>query len=295
MRTTASLNISTQPRNATTLQFAWVDAFLRRGLDIVAAALGMILLAPVFLVVAVLLRRDSPGPTFYRGPRVGKGGKIFGILKFRTMYERPESYTGPCVTASCDERITPFGRWLRDTKINELPQLWNVLVGEMSLVGPRPEDPKIAADWPEDVRAELLSVRPGVTSPASILYRDEEKMLSAGNLMEDYLRNLLPGKLRLDLRYIRRRTVLSDLDIIFLTFAALLPRLRNRPFPETLLYHGPLNRLFSRFLNWFVIDWLVAILVVSGTGLAWRATAPLDLGFQGALAAALAIALVFSL
>jgi lipopolysaccharide/colanic/teichoic acid biosynthesis glycosyltransferase len=272
-----------------------LDAFARRALDIVASFFGLIFLAPAFILIAFLLRRDSAGPTFYRGRRVGKGGRVFNILKFRTMYERPESYAGPCVTATCDDRITPFGRWLRDTKLNELPQLWNVLVGEMSLVGPRPEDAKIAADWPDEVRRQIFSVRPGMTSPASILYRDEEKMLSGSNLMQDYLLNLVPDKMRLDLRYIQRRTVLSDLDIIFLTFLALLPRLRHRPFPETLLYHGPLNRLFSRFINWLLIDWLVALLAISGIGVAWRLFAPLDLGVQAALAAALVIGWIFSL
>ncbi len=97
------------------------------------------------------------------------GGKGFGILKFRTMYERAESYAGPRVTGKQDRRITPLGQWLRNTKLNELPQLWNVLIGEMSLVGPRPEDPEIVKTWPADARKEILSVRPGITSPASIL------------------------------------------------------------------------------------------------------------------------------
>ncbi|HNZ14278.1 MAG TPA: sugar transferase, partial [Anaerolineaceae bacterium] len=121
-----------------------LDAFLRRTLDILAALGGLLFLAPFFAVIAIVIRRDSPGPVFYRGPRVGLHGKEFGILKFRTMYECPESYAGSAVTTSGDSRITPLGRWLRDSKINELPQLWNVLVGEMSLVGPRPEDPKLA-------------------------------------------------------------------------------------------------------------------------------------------------------
>ena len=106
--------------------------------------LGLFLLSPFFGIIAWAIKRDSPGPIFYRGRRVGRGGKEFTILKFRTMYECPESYAGPCITAKDDERIMPLGRWLRDTKINELPQLWNVLRGEMSLVGPRPEDPEIA-------------------------------------------------------------------------------------------------------------------------------------------------------
>ena len=103
-------------------------------------------------------------------------------MKFRTMYEEQRSYSGPSVTAQDDDRITPLGHWLRDTKINELPQLWNVLKREMSLVGPRPEDAKIAETWEANEADEILSVRPGITSPASILYHDEEKILSSTDL-----------------------------------------------------------------------------------------------------------------
>lgn len=111
------------------------------------------------------------------------------------MYERPESYAGPKITANGDGRITPVGQWLRNTKLNELPQLWNVLVGEMSLVGPRPEDPDYVAKWPAEARRELLQVRPGITSPASVLYRDEEQMMQIENRETDYLQKILPSKL----------------------------------------------------------------------------------------------------
>src|SRR5574341_1928576 len=154
-----------------------LDRFFQCFFDLCAAFLGLLILFPVFGLLAFLIKRESPGPVFYRGPRMGRDGKVFGMLKFRTMYERPASYEGPPVTAQDDGRITPLGKWLRDTKLNELPQLWNVLIGEMSLVGPRPEDPEVAATWPEAARREILSMRPGITSPASGLYRDEEKML----------------------------------------------------------------------------------------------------------------------
>src|SRR5690242_16996551 len=104
---------------------------LKRAFDILVSALGLLLLSPVFGLIALWIKRESPGPVFYRGPRLGKDGKPFLILKFRTMYERPESYQGPSVTAQGDRRITLLGGWLRETKLNELPQLWNVLVGEM--------------------------------------------------------------------------------------------------------------------------------------------------------------------
>src|SRR5574339_1003632 len=142
-------------------QSARWGALSKRLFDIIVAALGLLILSSVFSLLSYLIQRESPGPAFYRGPRLGKGGKPFGILKFRTMYERPSSYAGPRLTVQGDGRITPLGQWLRDTKLNELPQLWNVLVGEMSLVGPRPEDPEIARSWPLKAKEEMLSVQPG--------------------------------------------------------------------------------------------------------------------------------------
>src|SRR6266498_1621334 len=156
-----------------------LNSAFKRAFDVFFSVLGLVILSPFFLLVASLLRREGPGPIFYRGPRMGRHGKAFGILKFRTMREEQASYEGPSVTAQDDPRITPLGKFLRNTKINELPQLWNVLVGEMSLVGPRPEDPGIVATWPDAVRREILSVRPGITSPATVAYHDEEKLLKA--------------------------------------------------------------------------------------------------------------------
>lgn len=267
----------------------------RRLIDIIASFIGLMFLSPFILIISVLIKHDSDGPVFYRGPRIGMNGRKFRILKFRTMYEQQASYAGPRVTGLDDNRITPFGRWLRDTKMNELPQLWNVLVGDMSLVGPRPEDPDIAAEWPEKIRQELLSVRPGVTSPASIIYREEEKLLSSTNLMEDYLRKILPSKLRLDVLYIRRRNILNDLDVIFLTLVALLPLLRKKSIPENILYNGPVNQFFCRFFNWFVFDWMVAFSAVTFSGVIWRLSAPLNIGFWNSFAIALVSSVVFSL
>lgn len=271
------------------------DEIARRFLDILAAIFGLILLIPFFSLIGILIRRDSPGPVFYRGPRIGRGGRKFGILKFRTMYERSASYNGPSVTAQGDDRITPLGHWLRDTKVNELPQLWNVLVGDMSLVGPRPEDPDIAAGWPEETRKIILSVRPGVTSPASILYRDEEKLLSGENMMENYLQEILPSKMRLDTVYVRNRTILTDLDVIFWTLVALLPKVREKSIPKHLLYWGPVAQLFSRILNWFAADFFVAFCAVAVVGAVWRSGTPLNVGLSNALLLALGIAFLFSL
>ncbi len=273
----------------------WLDAFARRALDILASGIGLLLLSPFFAALAISIKRDSPGPVFYRGPRLGKNGRPFGILKFRTMFERPESYAGPRITAAGDDRITPLGKWLRDTKINELPQLWNVLVGEMSLVGPRPEDPEIAQAWPEELRERLLSVRPGITSPATVIFRGEEKMLQSGNVLNDYLRAILPNKLRIDSQYLRSRNLITDLDVLFMTLALLLPRIRSAQVPETLLLWGPMTQFVSRYLNWFAIDTLVAFGAVGAAGVIWRMDAPLDLGMGPALLIAMGVSLCFSL
>ncbi|GAG83392.1 unnamed protein product, partial [marine sediment metagenome] len=190
------------------------DNLSKRFFDLIASTLGLLLLSPFFAIIAFQIRRDSPGPIFYRGVRAGHRGKTFQILKFRTMYERPESYQGPSITTSDDPRITPMGKFLRDTKLNELPQLWNVLKGDMSLVGPRPEDPEIAAEWSDEVRREVLSVRPGITSPASVLFPDEERQLPQGMLMQTYFKEVQPNKLRLHQLYVRYHTFWNDLDVL---------------------------------------------------------------------------------
>jgi lipopolysaccharide/colanic/teichoic acid biosynthesis glycosyltransferase len=272
-----------------------LDRCFKRAFDIIAAFGGLVFLSPLFLWIGLLIKRESSGSIFYRGPRVGKNGQPFGILKFRTMYECDASYQGPRVTARGDDRITPLGQWLRDTKLNELPQLWNVLMGEMSLVGPRPEDPELAKTWPRGARLEILSVRPGMTSPASILYRDEEKMLQSASAMDDYLKIIMPDKLRLDQLYVRNHTFFSDLDVIFWTLIALLPTLRTKPIPVESVYSGLLHRFTKRYFSWFVIDNLIAFAAVGTAGVLWRLGGPLDLGLAQALARAAGIALLFSL
>ena len=272
----------------------WWRNGIKRAFDVVASILGIILLSPFFLPVAILLRREGPGPIFYRGTRMGRNGKPFGIIKFRTMYERPESYRGPRVTAKGDGRITPLGKWLRDTKLNELPQLWNVLKGEMSLVGPRPEDPEIEKTWPREIRDEILSVRPGITSPASVLYRDEESLLPADGVMEVYFRDILPDKLRLDRLYVRNYSFLGDLDILLWTFMSLLPRIARQRVPESRLFAGPLYRFVQRRVSWFVLDLLICILAVTLSGVIVRLFAPINWGLLPLLALAVVLALLFS-
>jgi lipopolysaccharide/colanic/teichoic acid biosynthesis glycosyltransferase len=270
---------------------ATLDRAIKRGFDIVAACAGLIALAPFFLLVIALLKRESAEPVVYRGQRAGRNGKNFGILKFRTMRD---AENGARVTAHDDPRITPLGRWLRDTKLNELPQLWNVLVGEMSLVGPRPEDPDIVAGWDAEVRREVLSVRPGITSPASVLYRNEEALLRAGSVMETYLEFILPSKLRLDQIYVRHRSFILDLDVLFWTAMVLLPQWRAFAPPEEMLIFGPLRRLARRYLNWFVVDTLVTFAAIGLAGVSARAFAPLDLGLLKAIAIALGFSFLFS-
>lgn len=267
---------------------------VKRALDILASFFGLLCLLPLFLLVGAAIHRDSPGPAFFGGRRVGRGSKEFKILKFRTMYERPESYSGSPLTAEGDERITPLGKWLRDTKINELPQLWNVFIGQMSLVGPRPEDPDIAAAWPAETRAAVLSVRPGITSPASIIYRNEEELLDAPNVMDEYLLRILPDKLRLDELYVKDQNLFTDLDVIFMTLILLLPRVRRSEVPEPLLFAGPLYKFMRRTFSWFLVDAVIAFAAIAISGGLWRLAEPLNLGFGSALGVAVGIALLFS-
>jgi diguanylate cyclase (GGDEF)-like protein len=291
-------NQSASLRNLQALDFDMLSLLIRktvkRSFDIVMALIGLVLLFPVFVYVSFLIKRDSPGPVYYWGPRMGRGGKPFKILKFRTMYERSESYEGPPVTASGDDRITPLGHWLRDTKINELPQLWNVLKGEMSLVGPRPEDVEIAKTWPKDAFEEILSVSPGITSPASILYHDEEKLLSRANVMGDYLKSILPDKIRLDRLYVRHFSFFSDLDAIFWTIAIIIPQLSRSNIPEGYLFAGPISRLVHRYVNWFLIDFLVSLSVAYIASLMWGIGEKSNFGIEYRIILAFALAILFS-
>ncbi len=269
---------------------------IKRFFDIIISAIGLVILSPLLLYIAILIKRDTSGPVFYRGPRMGKAGKVFGILKFRTMREEPASYAGPRVTAEDDVRVTPLGKWLRDSKLNELPQLWNVLVGEMSLVGPRPEDPSLLDIWPLNVREEILSVRPGITSPSSVLYRDEEKMLNSGHLMEVYMGEIQPSKLRLDQLYVRHHSILLDLDVIFWTLlVVLVPSLRDHKPPEGNLFLGPISRFVRRYVSWYFIDALTTFIAIGLVGAVERFfVAPLDLGLLKSILIALGYSVLFS-
>jgi lipopolysaccharide/colanic/teichoic acid biosynthesis glycosyltransferase len=191
----------------------------KRLLDVILAMIGLIALAPVMIVVAVAVRFGSPGPALFRQVRVGRGGRPFEILKFRSMAVASDRSTvGPAITASTDSRITRVGAFLRRTKLDELPQLVNVLRGEMSLVGPRPEVPRYVAMYPADARREILSVRPGITDEAAIEFRDEGDLLAnSADPERTYVEDILPRKVRHYLEYVRTRSLPGDFAILVRT------------------------------------------------------------------------------
>lgn len=192
---------------------------LKRLFDVLVSAVALLLLSPVFLVVAIAIKISSPGPVFYRAVRVGQHGVPFKLYKFRSMVVNADKI-GAGITTAHDPRITPIGRFLRRTKLDELPQLINVLRGEMSLVGPRPEDPRYVALYTEEQR-RVLRVRPGMTSLASVRYRHEQALLSGADWETQYIQRIMPDKLAIDLEYLERATLLSDLGVLWQTFIAL--------------------------------------------------------------------------
>ncbi len=193
----------------------------KRWLDATAAFLGLIAVSPLFLLVALAIRITSRGPVFFRQVRVGQFGKTFRIFKFRSMHVVKVADES-LLTAAGDSRITAVGRWLRRTKLDEFPQLLNVLTGDMSLVGPRPEVPRYTAAYSEEERRVLLA-KPGITGPAAVKYVNEEELL-AGQPDKDsfYLTTLLPAKLAIDLSYCANVCFFEDLKILFGTFGNVL-------------------------------------------------------------------------
>ncbi len=194
---------------------------LKRTFDLCVALFALILLSPLLLAIAAAIRFDDAGPVFYRGMRVGRSGAPFRIFKFRTMVVSAESLGGPSI-ADDDPRITRTGAWLRRSKLDELPQLLNVIRGEMSLVGPRPEVPQEVALYTEEERM-LLSVRPGVTDWASLRFHDEGAMLrGAPDPHERYRRAIRPEKVRLGLEYVRTGSLGTDLRILVATLRVVM-------------------------------------------------------------------------
>ena len=192
----------------------------KRIFDLVCVSFGLILLAPLLLLVALLIKYDSPGPLLFLQQRVGRDGRLFKIIKFRSMGVDAEA--GGQLTVGADTRVTRVGRTLRRYKLDELPQCWNVLRGEMSLVGPRPEVPRYVACYPEALRATVLSVAPGMTDWAAIRFRDESAILASATDPERiYVDLILPIKLDYYVRYVRNRSLMMDVKIILFTLFAL--------------------------------------------------------------------------
>jgi lipopolysaccharide/colanic/teichoic acid biosynthesis glycosyltransferase len=189
----------------------------KRLLDIVGAALLIVLFAPVMLIIALAVRLDSSGPALFRQTRVTKGGRPFVMFKFRSM-RATQAAAGPLITVSGDVRVTRVGVLLRKSKLDELPQLFNVLLGNMSLVGPRPEVPKYVSLYPPQLRDMILSVRPGITDEASLEFRNESEILARSTDPErTYVSEILPRKLELYARYARHHSLAGDLRILFRT------------------------------------------------------------------------------
>lgn len=195
---------------------------LKRLFDWLMSGLGLLMLSPMFLVIAVAIKLDSSGPVFFRQQRVGRFGRPFGIHKFRTMLVNAEAL-GMQITVGSDSRVTRVGRVLRKYKLDELPQLIDVFSGTMSLVGPRPEVPRYVMYYPATVRDNVLSVRPGITDRASIEFRNENDILGrAVDPHEAYVNEVLPVKLRYYQEYVKTRTFWGDIVIIFDTLRAVL-------------------------------------------------------------------------
>lgn len=191
--------------------------FLKRILDILAAAVGLLILALPMVLIALFIKLDDGGSVFFKQKRVGKDHEVFNILKFRTMVEDAPAKGGQ-VTVEGDSRITKIGHFLRKFKLDELPQLINVLLGHMSLVGPRPEVPKYVEMYNRD-QSRVLLVRPGITDLASITYRSESEILARAEDPEKaYIEEIMPDKLRLNLEYIKNMSLGYDLKLIFKTF-----------------------------------------------------------------------------
>lgn len=188
----------------------------KRVFDFVTAGIGLVLLTPLLLFLMLLVKLTSPGPVLYRQERVGRGGKLFRIAKLRSMFEDADK-GGSAITSAGDPRVTAVGRVLRRLKLDELPQLWNVLKGEMSLVGPRPEVPRYVESYSASQR-RVLTVRPGITDPASIAYRQEEELLGAQPDPDRCYRVVvLPEKLNLNLEYVDQISFSYDLSLLLRT------------------------------------------------------------------------------
>ncbi len=200
-----------------------LNSFLKRGFDLIASMVALFMLWPVFVVIAAWIKLDSKGPVFFKQIRVGQHGKTFEILKFRSMSVPSSAQAaGLLITVGQDARVTKSGVFIRKTKLDELPQLINVLMGEMSIVGPRPEVPKYIACYTAEQKKYVLSVRPGITDNASIEFRDENKILGrASDPEKAYIEEVLPIKIKHYINYVEKNSFIEDIKIVIKTLKIL--------------------------------------------------------------------------
>ena len=191
---------------------------MKRFLDVVLSFLALVVLAPFLLPVAIILRFTGEGEIFYIQERAGRGGDSFGLYKFATMLKNSPNIGAGEITVRGDPRVLPFGQFLRKTKLNELPQLWNIFIGDMSVVGPRPMVLNTYAHYPEEAREKLNTIRPGLTGIGSIVFRDEERYLAdRDEPMEFYREHIIPYKSDLELWFVENNTLWLYIKIIFVT------------------------------------------------------------------------------
>jgi FlaA1/EpsC-like NDP-sugar epimerase/lipopolysaccharide/colanic/teichoic acid biosynthesis glycosyltransferase len=250
--------------------------------DILFSLIGLIILSPLLAVIGLAVKLHDGGTALYKARRVGKNGTIFYLLKFRTMV--PDAHKlGPAITGKEDDRITRLGRFLRRSKLDELPQLINVLKGEMAFVGPRPEDPKYVAKYTPEQRTVLTYV-PGITSPVSLHLRNEEALFTGGDWLEEYEERVLPHKIETELNYLRRRTLASDFRIVIMTVLAIL-FLNKRTYKFLLSFRNrhllAFDVLFALILPSLALSlrldgfgsfqlYMVSLAVYTITALAWK-------------------------
>lgn len=191
---------------------------IKRTFDIIVSAIALIILAPILLPVMIILRFSGEGEVFYRQERMGKGNKPFYITKFATMLKNSPNMDGGSYTLQNDPRVLPLGRFLRKSKINEFPQFWDILIGNMSFVGPRPQMVKVHGWYPKEYEEVLNKVRPGLTGVGSIVFRDEESILTkAINVDVTYKKEIIPAKVELEKWYVQNQSTVKDFILIFIT------------------------------------------------------------------------------
>ena len=197
---------------------------LKRAVDLLLSSIALLILSPLMLPVIIILRLTGEGKIFYRQDRVGKGGELFRLLKFATMLENSPNMKGGDITVRNDPRVLPFGGILRKTKINELPQLLNVFLGDMSIIGPRPLTPRTFSHYSKDVQEQIATLKPGLSGIGSIIFRDEESILanSKKSHLDCYKEDIIPFKGELEIWYKKRQSFLLDVLLIFLTIWVIL-------------------------------------------------------------------------